>query len=234
MPEKFALKKINVEGFECVCCPCQEADSILYLIYPAIVPFEEEWIQRMSKTHGVTMAAVYVPAEQWNDALTPWPEPGEAKGCPPFAGKSAQFLKLLQEKIIPQVETACEFNHPDHRDLMGVSLGGLFTLWQWMECDTFRSIASLSGSFWYVGFIEWFNQQKIPSKTGKAYFLLGLEEPHAHVEAFQSVGVNTERVVARLEAAHIPVTFEWVPGNHFSRPVHRAERALAALYPQKS
>lgn len=223
------LQKLTVEGYECVCAPVAQSSSIVYLIYPALEEFEDEWLLRMSDLHKTSLVMVYVPVDQWNDALTPWPEPEEAKGCPPFGGESARFLKLLQDKIIPEVEKSCNIPPLTPRDLMGVSLGGLFTLWQWMECDTFRSIACLSGSFWYVGFIEWFMKQPIPQKSGKAYFLLGEEEPHAHVKAFQSVGVNTEEVVKRLQAAHIPVTFEWVPGNHFSRPVHRAEKALAAL-----
>lgn len=223
------ITKINIEGYDCHCVENKESSTIAYLIYPAIVPFEDEWIERMSALHKVSMAVVYVPADQWNDALTPWPEPGEAKGCEPFGGKAPEFLKLLQKQIIPGVEKL--ISGVEHRDLMGVSLGGLFTLWQWIECDSFRSIACLSGSFWFVGFIEWFSKSVIPAKTGKAYFLLGEEEPHSSVKAFRSVGVNTEKVVEILKSKGIAVTFDWVPGNHFSRPVHRAEKALQGLYP---
>ena len=221
---------VNIKGFQCDYAVCRESDTVTYLIYPALVPFENGWLERMSKTLKISLVAVYVPADQWNDDLTPWPEPGEAKGFPPFGGKSAEFLQLLQKDILPSIEKLCEFERNIQRDLMGVSLGGLFTLWEWMICDTFRSIACLSGSFWYDGFLDWFEQQPVPKKTGKAYFLLGEEEPHAHVKAYQSVGTNTEKIVERLKKGGIKVTFEWVPGNHFSRPVHRAERALHALY----
>lgn len=37
-------------------------------------------------------------------------------------------------------------------EMAGVSLSGLFALWQWLMNDTFRNIISLSGSFWYAGF----------------------------------------------------------------------------------
>lgn len=225
------LHKVKIEGYDCHCASDSGFDTITYLIYPQLAELNDDWLQRMAEEHGVNVAAVYVPADKWNDSLTPWPEPGEAKGCDPFAGKSADFLKLLQTEIIPRIEGISGLTRILHRDLMGVSLGGLFTLWQWMVCDTFRSIASLSGSFWYVGFIDWFENQPLPHKQGKAFFLLGEEEPHAHVEAFQSVGINTQKIVKRLEEAGIATTFEWVPGNHFSRPVHRAERAFNALYP---
>lgn len=225
------IEKINIKGFECHIAPYAEAKTVTYMLYPALVPFEDKWLERMAATHNINLIMVYIPADDWNDVLTPWPEPGEAKGFPPFAGKGAEFLHLLQSEIIPNIEKTLGDNTIFTRDLLGVSLSGLFTLWQWIQCPTFRSIASLSGSFWYSGFLEWFNQQSIPSKSGKAYFLLGLEEPLAHVKAYQSVGRNTEEIVTRFKESDIDVEFDWVPGNHFSRPVHRAERALAALYP---
>lgn len=226
------MKKFKIEGFDCHCLPYEGSDTIVYLIYPQLAELTDDFLIRMSQDHSVSLAAVYVPADKWNDALTPWPEPGEAKGFPPFAGKGEDFLNLMQTRIIPEIEKGCGIT-PSHRDLLGVSLSGLFTLWQWIKCDTFRSIACLSGSFWYNGFLEWFEKQVIPEKSGKAYFLLGKEEPLAHIKAYQTVGVNTEKIVEILKQKGIPVTFEWVPGNHFSRPVHRAEKALDNLYPPK-
>ena len=224
------ISEINIDGFDCKTALNSVSVTNCYMIYPELAELNDEWLEKMAALHSVNLTAVYVPADKWNDVLTPWPEPGEAKGCPPFAGKSSEFLQLLNEKIIPQSEKNAGLGDIKARDLAGVSLGGLFTLWQWLISDSFRSIASLSGSFWYVGFIQWFREQKIPQKKGKAFFLLGEEEPHSHVEAFRSVGVNTEEIVAALKNKGISAEFEWVPGNHFSRPVHRAEKALAALY----
>lgn len=224
------IQNIDIAGFPCCISIVEDAIANAFLIYPELVPFSSEWIERMATLHKVNMMVVYIPADKWNDTLTPWPEPGEAKGFPPFAGKAPQFLKILQEDIVPELEQKNGKPNILPRDLIGVSLSGLFTLWQWMLCATFRNIACLSGSFWYDGFLKWFESQSIPSKTGKAFFLLGVDEPKAHVKAYQSVGVNTEAIVERLKTAGIPVTFDWVPGNHFSRPVHRAEKALESLY----
>lgn len=221
------VSHLNIKGFQCHIAQNAESDIITYMLYPALEQFDDKWLEKMAVAHKINLVMVYVPADDWNNILTPWPEPPEAKGFPPFGGEASKFLELLQKDIIPGVESKVKTNA---RDLVGVSLSGLFTLWQWMGCDSFRNIASLSGSFWYKGFKEWFDAISIPQKTGKAYFLLGEEEPKAHIQAYQSVGVNTLDVVNKLKGAGIPVTFEWVPGNHFSRPVHRAERALANLY----
>ncbi len=109
-------------------------------------------------------------------------------------------------------------------------MSGLFTLWQWMLCDTFNNIASLSGSFWYENFIEWMRSIPIPSKSGKAFFLLGNQEPHSNVKAFNTVGQNTEEIISLLHTAGINVEFESVPGNHYSDPIPRLNKAFAAIY----
>lgn len=199
------------------------------MIYPALHVFKEDWLETQARKNKCSLVVVYVPIDKWNAYLTPWPEPGETPGAQPFAGEGAKFLKNLQEDIIPQTEKVLGMNLATERDLIGVSLGGLFTLWQWMQSSTFRSIACLSGSFWYNGFMEWFSRQTIPHKQGKAYILLGTEEPKAYIKAYRTVGVNTENIVGALKKAGIAVTFDWVPGNHFANPLQRAEKALAFL-----
>ena len=188
-----------------------------------------EWIETAADKYGVSIVAVT--GMDWESVFSPWPAPGVPKGDPDFKGESPEFLKLLQEKLISQVENTLDIDKNAQRSLIGVSMSGLFALWQWMECDTFRSIASLSGSFWYEGFIEWMRKIEIPHKSGMGFFLLGEQEPRSNVKAFNTVGVNTDEIVRLLKAADITVEFQSVPGNHFSDPVPRLEKAFNALYP---
>lgn len=224
------MKKINIKGFDCEIIACEESNRLVYMIYPALVPLDETWLTGMSKEYGVNIAVVYVPADGWNNDLTPWPEPPESKGFEPFGGNASEFLETLRNYILPSVEKELNLSPGYERKLIGVSLSGLFTLWEWMICDLFTSIACLSGSFWYAGFLEWFNKQPVPQKRGKAFFLLGDKEPHANIKAYQSVGVNTEAIVKRLENSGMKVTFTWVAGNHFADPLGRAEKAFENLY----
>lgn len=221
---------ITIEGFNCDLITVNDSTSVAYILYPALEPLPQIWLEQQSALHGINIVAVYVPANEWNDALTPWAEPGEAPGCQPFAGKATATLKTLQDSIIPEIEKKLPAGKIYRRSLTGVSLAGLFTLWQWMFNDTFHSIASLSGSFWYDGFMEWFDRQPAIHKTGKAFFLLGRLEPEAKTKAYRSVGVNTLAVVDRLKADSVNVSFEWVPGDHFADPLGRAELALRHLY----
>lgn len=224
------MKSLTIAGFKCDLLRVDGCQKVVYMIYPDVQDyFPASWLQGLADTYKVSIVMVYVPLDGWDDMLTPWPAPGVPKGCPPFAGKSAETLETLQEDIIPQCESAMGINDNVKRSLLGVSLAGLFTLWQWMRCDTFQSIACLSGSFWYTGFLEWFDAQPIPRKSGKAYFLLGRQEPKAPVKAFRSVGVNTEAIYNRLKAGGIQTRFDWVPGAHTSNPLQRAEQAFAWL-----
>lgn len=227
------VKKIQIDSYTCDAVVNTTTSKVAYLIYPQVNCFTADWLEGMSSKCGVSIVVVYVPINRWNDDLTPWPEPPEAKGFQPFAGNAAQFYNELTTKIIPEAEKALGLTKVAGRDLIGVSLAGLFTLWQWAQFDTFTSIACLSGSFWYDGFMSWFENREILAKKGKAYFLLGTAEPKARIKEYQPVGVNTEAIVNRLKSVGTECQFDWVPGNHFSNPKPRAEKALEYLYNTK-
>ena len=203
------------------------ADRICYVLYP----LEDlgEWIEEAAGRFGVSIAAVT--GMDWSDDLTPWPAPGEPPGCPPFLGRAPEFLKTLTGLVLPEVERRLAIAPDAVRTLCGVSLSGLFTLWQWMLCDTFRNIISLSGSFWYSGFADWITSRPAPPrKPGRAYFLLGNREQYTKVKAFQPVQTDTERIVAYLKAAGIDTTFELVPGDHYQYPEQRLTRSFAHMF----
>lgn len=217
------IKKTEIAGYKCVIATYETSEKTLYMIYPQVAGFDEQWLQNQATRLSMSLVMVYVPLTNWNNDLTPWPEPPEAKGFEPFGGDAPQFFKILSNQIVPECEKEVSTKE---RILMGVSLAGLFTLWQWMSNDVFHSIACLSGSFWYKGFLDWFDRQPIPHKSGTAYFLLGVDEPKAKVKAYQTVGINTQHIVGRLVESGITTHFDWVPGNHFSNPMPRAEKAL--------
>lgn len=193
--------------------------------------FLGDWIESAAEKYSVTI--IEVTGMDWQNVFSPWPAPGVPKGDPDFKGESPEFLKLLQTKVIPEIERTLMMDSNVERNLVGVSMSGLFTLWQWMECDTFNNIASLSGSFWYEGFIDWMEKIEIPQKSGMAFFLLGDKESMSNVKAYNTVGVNTAEIIKLFKSTGIRTVFESVPGNHFADPIPRLDRAFAALYPGK-
>lgn len=218
-------QKIEIGDLKCL-CSAASTDRIAYILYP--MDMLADWIEPAAAKYGTTIVAVT--GMDWQNVFSPWPAKGVPKGSPDFKGESPEFLQTLQQKVVPQVETALGIAQSAEHTLVGVSMSGLFALWQWMVCDTFHNIASLSGSFWYEGFLDWMKSRPVPPKKGKGYFLLGDQESKSKVKAFDSVGVNTQEIVVMLRDAGIDVEFQSVPGNHYSDPIPRLDKAFTALY----
>lgn len=244
-------QRINIAGLRCKVAPCPGSARIAYLLYPMELP--SEWMIRAARHYGAHIVAIS--DTDWENDLTPWPAAGVPAGEPRFKGESESFLELLCRQVVPRVERALGF-HTEipgfqdatydgpygfaadesvqsdavHRTLIGVSLAGLFALWQWVECDMFHDIGCVSGSFWYDGFTDWLASRNIPRKTGRAFLLLGDRESRTAVKTFQRVTVETERVVLRLRKAGIQTDFRMVPGDHYANPIPRLELALASLF----
>ncbi len=200
-------------------------DRIAYILYPLDVL--SDWIDTAAEKYNVSI--VVITGMDWDDDLTPWAAPGVPKGSPDFKGLAAQFLNTLQHTVIPEIEEQLQVQ-PSQRDLIGVSLSGLFTLWEWVERDTFLNIASLSGSFWYKDFTEWFGKNMPSDKQGKAYFLLGELEHKSVVPQFRCVNDATAMIVDDLESWGVKVKFDMVPGNHYQFGLQRLDKAFNNLY----
>ncbi|MCM1354973.1 MAG: alpha/beta hydrolase-fold protein [Staphylococcus sp.] len=188
----------------------------------------DNWIGHAAEKYGT--AIIVITGMDWQNVFSPWPAKGVPDGSPDFKGESPEFLSKLRNRIIPEIEKTLGIIDVTERTLVGVSMSGLFALWQWLECDTFRNIASLSGSFWYEGFMEWIVARGIPHKDGVAFFLLGEQESKSRIKAFNTVNDNTSAIVDLLEKDGIEVRFESVPGNHYSNPIQRLETAFSTLY----
>lgn len=199
---------------------------ICYLLYPFDVL--AGWAEGAVKKYDVSIAVLT--GMDWNNALTPWKAPGVPTGTPDFKGEAQQFLTVLRESVLPQVEKSLTLPADVERTLAGVSLSGLFTLWQWLVCDEFANIISLSGSFWYDGFVEWVKSRPLPEKSGRAYFLLGNKEAQSPVPQFRTVQTDTEEVVEYLSAHGIRAIFELVPGNHYQYAEQRLNLSFARMF----
>lgn len=208
----------------------ESADRICYVLYP----FDSvwNWIEKLAHQYNITI--VTISGMDWDNDLTPWHAQGEPPGSPDFEGNAPKFLSTLLNEVLPETERRFGINEKAVRTLTGVSLSGLFTLWQWMINDTFQNIISLSGSFWYDGLVEWIKSQPVPKKTGKAYFLLGNQEAKTNIKAFQPVRTDTKEIVEYLHAGGIKDLFEIVPGNHYQYGQQRLDHAFYRMFGDKS
>ncbi|MCM1028836.1 MAG: alpha/beta hydrolase-fold protein [Pseudoflavonifractor sp.] len=220
------IEQFKIGPLQLLCAVDPGAKEIAYILYP--MDMLQQWIGEATERYGVSIVAIT--GMDWDNDLTPWPAPGEPKGCPDFEGHAPQFLSALTETVIPAVER--HYGMPGNivRSLVGVSLSGLFTLWQWPGCDMFFKIATLSGSFWYDGFEQWIFRRSFADKRGRCYMLLGEAEPHSPTPAFRKVGECTESIVGYMRRQGVDITYDMVRGNHFQYGIERLDKAFSHLF----
>lgn len=220
-------QNLRIGNLNCLCVR-QSDERVAYVLYP--METLGPWIEVAARRYGVSI--VVITGMDWDDDMTPWPAKGVPAGTADFKGSAPQFMALLKGTVMPEVEKTMGIN-PLERDLIGVSLSGLFTMWQWALYGVFDNVASLSGSFWYGGFADWFDQN-MTAKRGRAYLLLGDKEADSRIPQFRSVAVDTQKVVARLKEIGIKTEFEYVPGDHFADPTGRLDKAFNNLFSSTS
>lgn len=223
------IEVIKNGGLRCLCCHNDVSDKIVYILYP--LDDMDEWLSNAADRYGVSI--VCISGMNWDGDLTPWPAPGVPKGDPDFEGLGPQFLDRLTGSVIPEIESSLGITGGRERTLIGISLSGLFALWQWPQSDFFRNIATLSGSYWYDGFVDWVERQAFSGKRGVCYMLLGEDEPKARNYVFRRVGRCTEEIVGYMRRQGVDVTYNIVPGNHYQHTLERLDRALHHIFRHK-
>lgn len=230
------MMQIEIRGVRCACFANYSSTHIAYILSP--FPSLEDWADKAAKRYNVSI--VVISGFDWQDAMSPWPAKAVPKGTGDFRGDAPHFLNLLKTDILPEIETTLRKNFAPsasdskpiqfERSLIGISMSGLFALWQWMISDSFRNIASLSGSFWYEGFVDWLIKQPISHKEGKAFFLLGNRESLSSVPEFRKVGACTETIVDRIKQICPDTKYEIVAGDHYANPLPRLDAAFTFLF----
>ena len=106
----------------------QNTNRICYMILPeGIKENLAEGLAILSEKYSVSI--VVINDVDWNNDLTPWPADGVFKKAKPFGGHAAGFLDKLTHEIIPDAEKQLGIEEAE-RTILGVSLSGLFAVWQ--------------------------------------------------------------------------------------------------------
>lgn len=156
--------------------------------------------------------------------FTPWPAEAVWEG-EPFSGEGENYLRFLTDHALPYLSNKYGVSDAADRLIAGYSLGGLFALWVACETDAFGQVASLSGSTWYPGFIEYVKMH-MPRENQRVYLSLGDREPFGGPPVLREVGRCTEELYALLQAAERDVKFEWNRGGHAKGVENRWRKAL--------
>ena len=201
-----------------------ESDDVCYVLLPErMKEADMTWLEEVVQKYPVNIVAIS--GIKWNDDLTPWKAPALNPKEEDFKGKAKNFLSSLLSDLFINTEQSLRLNHPK-RHLIGISLSGLFALWASTETNKFNSVASISGSLWFDGFVEWFKEQEL---LADRYFLsLGDKEVKAKNERLASIGTCTESILQIIQDKSKEVTFISDEGNHFEFFKERLEKAISS------
>ena len=169
---------------------------------------------------------VIIKVNNWSDELSPWPaEP--VFGKHPFGGKGSNYLKQLEDHIIPELlkQLNCEISYIT---VAGYSLAGLFALYAAYNSDSFEKVISASGSLWYPGFKEYIFNTPLNKKINKIYLSLGDKEKISKNKLMAQVEENTLEIYDHLNK-ETDVYFEFNEGNHFKDPDKRLAKGIAYI-----
>jgi hypothetical protein len=203
-----------------------ESDVICYILMPELPTRESlKWLDDMSARFSCNL--VFVTGFDWDDDFSPWPAEGLKKG-EWFKGSAGMTLSELLSDYFPFLEPLLKLSSPK-RALVGISLSGLFAVWAAHKTDAFTAVASVSGSMWYDNFPEWVSKHRLSDSITNVYLSLGEREKNTKNARIARIEDATREVSETLAAQDVQVVFELNPGSHFSSPLPRLEKALAAI-----
>ena len=151
---------------------------------------------------GVRLVMIY--PYDWNYCMTPWKYHDKNMGK---TGGGEEFLSWFISEIYDEKY--------QRQYIGGYSLGGLFALFAACEKELFDGVVSVSGSLWYPGALEYFNEKSIGKRIGKIYMSLGDKESLTKNAEREKVGFNTEKL-AEVFGKTKEVFFEYNRGGHFT------------------
>ena len=172
-------------------------------------------------------ALVFIEGFDWNKDLSPWPAKA-VFGDEDFGGQADAFLDELTGKIIHAAEREMKMN-PLWRGIAGYSLAGLFAVYAAYRSGLFSRVASVSGSVWFDGWMEYAERTPFGAAVERAYFSVGAKEKKTRNVRMQPVEENTRAMHELFQQRGAESRFVLNPGNHFVDAQKRLRDALEYL-----
>lgn len=175
---------------------------------------------------GIIVAAI--DNVDWNHDLTPWPAPGVFRKQARFDGGADAYLKELTGEIVPAVEASLGFV-PRFRAIAGYSIAGLFALYALYRTDIFSRAASISGSLWYDGFLDYMRDNRPLKIPERVYFSLGDKEHITRNQRLAPVEDRTAEAGNLIRQLGADTIFELNSGGHFDDAAQRIIKGIRWL-----
>lgn len=209
-------------------------------VYPSAAPdrpvvylntFAEEGDEvylALQKNNCPDFTLVTISGLEWNHDMAPWDIPPISKDDTPCTGGADAYLKRLTDEIVPRAEEEIP-GRVLWRGLAGYSLAGLFAVYSVYQTELFQRAASMSGSLWFPGFMEFVFSHEMKGRPECLFFSLGDKECRTRNPYLKSVQENTEKVEEYYRQKGFDTVFQLNPGNHYKNAAQRTASGIAWL-----
>lgn len=214
------LKKFNIENRNvCIHFNKTNSNKLPVVILNTYENEGEDVFSKCNLTSSQEYILVSISNLDWNNDMSPWFAKRINKNDADFLGEADQYLHILSNKIIPQVEEYIKDKLNilvQYYAIAGYSLAGLFAVYAGYKTDLFSKIASASGSFWFPNFSKFAKENDISSNIDKIYLSLGNKESKVNNQVLAKVEENTIELEKIYKSKGIDTIYEVNPGNHFT------------------
>lgn len=121
-----------------------------------------------------------------------------------FQGKADNYIKELEEKIVPRISLEIKKYNISYYALMRYSLGWLFAIYTSFKTNIFKRVASISGSLWYPNFLEFIQDNNVNKNIEKIYFSPGNKEKNSRNLLLQTVEDTTKEIASIKKIIFLP------------------------------
>lgn len=207
-------------------CTIHSDDKPEYIL---IQPTDKRELESLDKEIGYIKSLTNSPfvlaafeITDWNSELSPWNAP-PVFGTEPFGNGAGETLNYLENALIPELVN--KFGSELPIILGGYSLAGLFSLWAAYTSDRFNTVAAVSPSVWFPGWLDFIDSCSPCAKN--IYLSLGKKEEKARNRTMAVVGDNIRRQYELLKEKDLNCILKWNEGNHFTEPEIRMAKGFS-------
>ncbi len=169
---------------------------------------------------------------------TPWHAPALEQRYGDFEGRGADYLAFLVDEVKAYIDRTFQtLPQPERTGIGGVSLGGLIALYAaYIYPGVFGRIASISGSLWYDGFVEYMEAQPLTCTGRKVYLDVGSLEGAAKTNRQKTMVPQTKAAYQILRnkgltADHCQLVIDEGAIHHWRFFTKRFPSAMQWLFP---
>ena len=189
---------------------------------------EEVW-NEARKMQARRFILVAIDGLDYHRHLSPWATGKLFKHDDPCEGKGAEWLQQLASAVIPQVEQGLKVSW---RIIAGYSLAGLFAWWASYHTTLFKDVISVSGSFWFPGFVDFVRNHEFMKVPQHIYFSIGDKETRLKNPILNTVENHTRWLQQHYAAMGVNTAFDLNNGNHYNQVAWRIAKGITWMLKQ--